>query len=166
MFFESCMLQLHCYHSLHSALIWDDLASAGLDLTSYHNPRRSSRCAFSQNTTILAQPQAGTPHPGPWLGNEIRKYIPTQALLRAHSPSHTHPHTLTLVLYFRLCDVTVTENTRKPPEELQIYLRCKKPTLIQCETPALGVCEVIEAFQRPAFGESIEKSYSKFLNKV
>lgn len=72
------------------------------NLTSYHSHRRAL-VVFSQNTTILAQPQAGTLHPGPGWGRSS-----------VNIPVHT----------LSLQDVTVTEDMRKTPEELQIYLRC------------------------------------------
>lgn len=56
MFFESCMLQLHCYHSLHYAVNWDDLASAVLNLTPYHSPRRSLRGVFPEHNNIGPAP--------------------------------------------------------------------------------------------------------------
>lgn len=119
------------------------------NLTSYHSHRRAL-VVFSQNTTILAQPQAGILHPG-WGRSSVN--IPVHTLSLTHSASK----------------MWQWQRTReKLQKSCKFIWDVKKPTLIQRENsvPTLGVCEVIEAFQTAAFCLSIGKSCSKIWNKL
>lgn len=88
---------------------WDDLASAVLSFDPLSQPQEELWwCVFPEHNNIGPAPSW---HSAPW---EMGSINPSP-----HPPSHTHSPALLQAPRW-----TVTEDTRKPPEELLIFLRC------------------------------------------